>query len=83
MSTNNICFCRETGKILCGYPLLSVAMNVAKLGFELATPGSAVRCPLKPYVDPVLWHLMGVHSVYSGFSLLIFMLHTVSHVYQP
>ena len=26
MSTNNICFHREIRKILCGYPLLSVAM---------------------------------------------------------
>ena len=27
MSTNNICFRREIRKILCGYPLLSVAMG--------------------------------------------------------
>ena len=27
MSTHNICFHREIIKILCGYPLLSVAMN--------------------------------------------------------
>ena len=26
MSTHNICFCREIRKILCGYPLLSVAL---------------------------------------------------------
>ena len=26
MSTHNICICREIRKILCGYPLLSVAM---------------------------------------------------------
>ena len=26
MSTHNICFRRELRKILCGYPLLSVAM---------------------------------------------------------
>ena len=29
MSTHNICFHREIRKILCGYPLLSVAMNAA------------------------------------------------------
>ena len=29
MSTHNICFLREIRKILCGYPLLSVAMLVA------------------------------------------------------
>ena len=29
MSTHNICFCREIRKILCGYPLLSVAMVLA------------------------------------------------------
>ena len=28
MSTHNICFRREIRKILCGYPLLSVAMQV-------------------------------------------------------
>ena len=28
MSTHNICFCGEIRKILCGYPLLSVAMNL-------------------------------------------------------
>ena len=28
MSTHNICFHGEIRKILCGYPLLSVAMNV-------------------------------------------------------
>ena len=26
MNTHNICFCREIRKILCGYPLLYVAM---------------------------------------------------------
>ena len=28
MSTHNICFCTEISKILCGYPLLSVAMQI-------------------------------------------------------
>ena len=28
MRTHIICFCREIRKILCGYPLLSVAMTV-------------------------------------------------------
>ena len=31
MSTHNICFCGEIRKILCGYPLLSVAMMYARL----------------------------------------------------
>ena len=30
MGTHNICFCREIRKILCGYPLLSVAMVFAE-----------------------------------------------------
>ena len=30
MSTHNICFRREIRKILCGYPLLSVAMEYAQ-----------------------------------------------------
>ena len=29
MSTHNICFRGEIRKILCGYPLLSVAMRIA------------------------------------------------------
>ena len=28
MSTHNICFCQEISKILCGYPLLSVAILI-------------------------------------------------------
>ena len=36
MSTHNICFRLEIRKILCGYPLLSVVMNGAKLkGLQL------------------------------------------------
>ena len=31
MSTHNICFRREIRKILCGYPLLSVAMANCRL----------------------------------------------------
>ena len=32
MSTHNICFRREIRKILCGYPLLSVAMSKVASG---------------------------------------------------
>ena len=32
MSTHNICFCREIRKILCGYPLISVAMGRDPIG---------------------------------------------------
>ena len=35
MSTHNICFRREIIKILCGYPLLSVAMAEAKADLSL------------------------------------------------
>ena len=35
MSTHNICFSREINKILCGYPLLSVAMNYSTVSREL------------------------------------------------
>ena len=38
MSTHNICFYRETRKILCGYPLLSVAMDC---GYLLSTTSDA------------------------------------------
>ena len=31
MSTHNICFCGEIRKILCGYPLLSVAMILEEM----------------------------------------------------
>ena len=34
MSTHNICFCGEIRKILCGYPLLSVAMAPSKDFFQ-------------------------------------------------
>ena len=30
MSTHNVCFRREVRKIICGYPLLSVAMRLAQ-----------------------------------------------------
>ena len=35
MSTHNICFHQEIRKILCGYPLLSVAMNFPLISFIL------------------------------------------------
>ena len=34
MSTHNICFCREIRIILCGYPLLSVAMLLSASGLD-------------------------------------------------
>ena len=34
MSTHNICFCREIRKILCGYPLLSVATILFRTSCE-------------------------------------------------
>ena len=34
MSTHNICFLREIRKILCGYPLLSVAMYKTLFSFQ-------------------------------------------------
>ena len=39
MSTHNICFCREIRKILCGYPLLSVAMIFLKNRHFLSKKG--------------------------------------------
>ena len=39
MSTHNVCFHGEIRKILCGYPLLSVAMNLnVKCGYSLEVP---------------------------------------------
>ena len=35
MSTHNICICREIRKILCGYPLLSVAIAPDKRSIQL------------------------------------------------
>ena len=35
MSTHNICFCWEIRKILCGYPLLSVAMETFAPSFTV------------------------------------------------
>ena len=36
MSTHNICFCGEIRKILCGYPLLSVAMSAISRATQYA-----------------------------------------------
>ena len=33
MSTHNICFCRKINKILCGYPILSVAMVHVQMNY--------------------------------------------------
>ena len=42
MSTHNICFHREIRKILCGYPLLSVAM----IGVESMIPRKQTKTKL-------------------------------------
>ena len=34
MSTHNICFRQEIRKILCGYPLLSVAMHIGNISLK-------------------------------------------------
>ena len=34
MSTHNICFPGEIRKILCGYPLLSVAMSIFRISLQ-------------------------------------------------
>ena len=41
MSTHNICFCGEIRKILCGYPLLSVAMTAV---MHLPTSPATFSC---------------------------------------
>ena len=38
MSTHNICLNGEIRKILCGYPLLSVAMAICTLDVSCCTP---------------------------------------------
>ena len=38
MSTHNICFRGEIRKILCGYPLLSVAMSVSMKKMSFVKP---------------------------------------------
>ena len=42
MSTHNICFRGEIRKILCGYPLLSVAMKMFSFFFYSSTKKYAV-----------------------------------------
>ena len=46
MSTHNICFRRVIRKILCGYPLLSVAMLAHVSGYAFSRCGSDVGCLL-------------------------------------
>ena len=46
MSTHNICFRGEIKKILCGYPLLSVAMTTAF--FYNTTAGIQSKTVLEP-----------------------------------
>ena len=41
MSTHNICFCREIRKIICGYPLLSVAMICCEYSLEVPQGGTS------------------------------------------
>ena len=43
MSTHNICFRGEIRKILCGYPLLSVAMNARCILFSKKIPIGVIR----------------------------------------
>ena len=45
MSTHNICFRREIRKILCGYPLLSVAMDTSKVSLNYSKT-QMTRTPL-------------------------------------
>ena len=44
MSTHNICICSEIRKILCGYPLLSVAMSGAQLESAVSDLGLYAIC---------------------------------------
>ena len=45
MSTHNICFRREVRKILCGYPLLSVAMTTPLHLQQNIYCGSSLKWP--------------------------------------
>ena len=45
MSTHNICFHGEIRKILCGYPLFSVAMCKMDLFSFKDKYGKELRCP--------------------------------------
>ena len=46
MSAHNICFCGEIRKIICGYPLLSVAMlHVSCLSYHLSLCRLFNECP--------------------------------------
>ena len=45
MSTHNICFCGEIRKILCGYPLSSVAMFETKMYLAGILQGNSMEYP--------------------------------------
>ena len=57
MSIHNICFCREIRKILCGYPLLSVAMT------DVDGDDCHYDCDLLMMVMPLL--LLSLLSIFS------------------
>ena len=57
MSTHNICFCREIRKILCGYPLLSVAMSEV-----LSLVVKATNCVIHSCLFTILVPQTGLHD---------------------
>ena len=52
MSTHNICFRGEIRKILCGYPLLSVAMQPRSTSLQADV---GLHCPLTESVDTAVY----------------------------
>ena len=70
MSTQNICFCQEIRKILCGYPLLSVAMNIVNLSSVVfAQSVIKVKRPEKMPSDTLI--MLSI-SLLSGYETLSF-----------
>ena len=79
MSTHNICFCREIRKILCGYPLLSVAMvfsvhmkKLCILGYSKCTEQRFRSDRMNMQADLNL-HWVHVRSMFSNVMAQIFL----------
>ena len=70
MSTHNICFRGEIRKILCGYPLLSVPMQICKLPRPSSFSAIITKTrlynfdPLKPHFYTVKLGFTGVYNIF-------------------
>ena len=88
MSTHNICFRREIRKIICGYPLLSVAMDEGNnmLNGEAFLKGDNSCCCT--WICTCTWTFLGDLGGRAGgegcqnISVTVIWLHTIFLIYN-